>query len=434
MVGSGRYKPGHGLSRRGFLSLTGGLLAATALAACDAPPRQTSVTSTPSLGKQRLAQWYHQYGEAGTKHAVERYAKGFDQASVTVQWTPGDYDKTVADALVTDSGPDIFEAPNGPTIDQIQAGQVLPLDGVLGAAEDDFTLSLIDRMTYRGKLYAVPQVMDMQLLVYRKSLLKKAGVKPPTTFDELVSAAAKLTTKTTQGLFIGNDGGVAALAGPMLWSVGADYLTSDGKPGFGRPEVAAVFAKLHDLFRSDSLLLGSPTDWADPSAFIREQTAMQWTGLWTFPELQSAFGDDFGVLPWPRHSASLGNPSVPIEAYGAAISAKSKHPQTAKDYLTWLWVDQTDKQLDFAQSYGFHIPARGSLSQQAEKLKSGAAAEAVKLVQQYGKAQTPLLWTPASAAALNTALTKIITGGADAVTQLKVARGAVVTELKRVVK
>jgi multiple sugar transport system substrate-binding protein len=434
MVGSGRYKPGHGLSRRGFLSLAGGLLAAAALAACDSTPRRTNATSTPSPGKQRLAQWYHQYGEAGTKQAVERYAKGFARASVTVQWTPGDYAKTVADALVTDSGPDIFEAPNGPTIDQIQAGQVLALDGVLGAAQDDFTLSLLDRMTYKGKLYAVPQVMDMQLLVYRKSLLKKAGIKPPTTFGELVSTAAKLTTKTTKGLFIGNDGGVAALAGPMLWSVGADYLTSDGRPGFDNPEVAAAFGKLHDLFRSGSLLLGSPTDWADPAAFTRGRTAMQWTGLWTFPELQSALGDDFGVLPWPRHSASLGNPSVPIGAYGAAISAKSKHPQAAKDYLTWLWVDQTDKQLDFAQSYGFHIPARGSLSVQAEKLKSGAAADAVKLVHQYGKAQTPLLWTPASGAALDAALTKIITDGADAGTQLKIAKGAVVAELKRVVK
>jgi multiple sugar transport system substrate-binding protein len=71
---------------------------------------------------------------------------------------------------------------------------------------------------------------------------------------------------------------------------------------------------------------------------------------------------------------------------------------------------------------------------QAEKLKSGAAADAVKLVHQYGKAQTPLLWTPASGAALDAALTKIITDGADAGTQLKIAKGAVVAELKRVVK
>jgi multiple sugar transport system substrate-binding protein len=434
MVRSDRFITDRGLSRREFLTLTGGLLAAAGLASCDSKTRSGNPTSTLSPGKQTLAQWYHQYGEAGTKQAVERYAKGYDQAGVTVQWTPGDYDAAVAAALVTDSGPDVFEAPNGPTIDQIQSGQVLPLDGVLGAAEDDFTLSLIDRMTYEGKLYAVPQVMDMQLLVYRKSLLTKAGVKPPTTFGELVSAAAKLTTKSTKGLFIGNDGGVATLAGPMLWSMGADYLSSDGKPGFDSPEVAAAFGKLHELFRSGSLLLGSPTDWADPSAFTRGRTAMQWTGLWTFPELQSALGDDFGVLPWPRHSASVGNPSVPIGAYGAAISAKSKHPEAAKAYLTWLWVDQTDKQLDFAQSYGFHIPARGSLSQQAEKLKSGAAAVAVKLVQQYGKAQTPLLWTPASGAALDDALTKIITGGADAATQLKIAKGAVVAELNRVVK
>jgi multiple sugar transport system substrate-binding protein len=49
-----------------------------------------------------------------------------------VQWTAGDYDKKVAAALLRSSGPDVFEAGNGPSIDQIQSGQVVSLDGVLG--------------------------------------------------------------------------------------------------------------------------------------------------------------------------------------------------------------------------------------------------------------------------------------------------------------
>ena len=57
----------------------------------------------------------------------------------------------------------------------IQANQVVDMTGILGDAESDFTRSLIQRMTYKGKLYAVPQVTDMQLLVYRKSLLRPRG-------------------------------------------------------------------------------------------------------------------------------------------------------------------------------------------------------------------------------------------------------------------
>ncbi len=95
-----------------------------------------------------------------------------------MQWTPGDYDKKVAAGLLTSSGPDIFEAGNGPSIDQIQSGQVVPLDGVLGDAASDFNPSLIKRMTYQGKLYGVPQVIDTQLLVYRKSMWLAVKLEP----------------------------------------------------------------------------------------------------------------------------------------------------------------------------------------------------------------------------------------------------------------
>jgi len=116
-------------------------------------------------GKPTLNQWYHQYGEEGTKAAVEKYAAAYPAATVKVGWFPGDYDSKIASALLTAGAPDVFEAGNGPSIDAIQGGQVLALDEVLGAAKSDFTPSLIERMTYKGKLYGIPQVIDMQLLV-----------------------------------------------------------------------------------------------------------------------------------------------------------------------------------------------------------------------------------------------------------------------------
>ncbi len=456
------------LTRRSFFAASAGALAAGVLAACGsnngrsnpgstvstsvagpstsvgssaAPAASTVAGSSPSaassgasIGNASLSQWYHQYGETGTQQAVEKYAAGYASAKVKVEWVPGDYDTKVASSLLTNAGPDVFEAGNGPNIDQIQGGQVVALDGVLGDAASDFTQSLIQRMTYKGKLYGVPQVIDMQLLVYRKSLLSKAGVTPPTTFDELVAAAKKLTNSDVKGLFLGNDGGVGVMGGPALWSVGADYLTADNKFGFGDPTVAKAMTGLHDLFTSGSLLLGAPTDWSDPSAIAQGLTAMQWTGLWTFPVLQKELGDDFGVLPWPKFSAAVGAPSVPIGAYGSAVSAKSKDPDAAKAYVKWLWVDQTADQLDFAQSYGFHIPARQSLAAKAAKLKSGVAADAVTITQKYGKAQTPLLWTSASGTAYTDALSNIIKNGANATSELAKVEKTVTAELARVLK
>ena len=115
----------------------------------------------------------------------------------------------------------MFEYGNGPTIDMIHGKQVVDLTDVLGDAKSDFTPALLERMTYQGKLYAVPQVIDMQLLVYRKSLLEKAGVQPPQTIDELLAAAKTLTTGNVKGLFLGNDGGVGVLGGPCCGRPGS---------------------------------------------------------------------------------------------------------------------------------------------------------------------------------------------------------------------
>ena len=73
----------------------------------------------------------------------------------------------------------MFEFGNGPTIDMIKGGQVVDLTDLFGDAKGDFNPASLDRMTYEGKIYAIPQVIDMQLLVYRKSMLDKAGVSRP---------------------------------------------------------------------------------------------------------------------------------------------------------------------------------------------------------------------------------------------------------------
>jgi hypothetical protein len=138
--------------------------------------------------------------------------------------------------------------------------------------------------------------------LYRKSILDKAGVQPPTTIDELIAASKALNTKDQKGLFIGNDAGVTpsfggSLPGPILWTVGNDYLTADNKPGFTTPEVKQSFEKTRELFLSKTILLGAPTDWWDPSSFTqgaRRHAVVRNVGrqqsAWT-PKMNNAYAD-----------------------------------------------------------------------------------------------------------------------------------------------
>lgn len=181
-----------------------------------------------------IAQWYHQYGEAGTQQAVTRYAKEYTAANVKVQWTPGDYTSKLNSGLLSSSGPDVLES--GVNIDAVKSGQIVALDDIIGDTKSDYTDADIKSCSVDGKIYGVKIVDDMGVLYYRKSILSKAGVAAPTTMDELIAASKELTTAKQKGLFIGNDAGVTpsygggALLGQILWSVGKDFLTPDNKP------------------------------------------------------------------------------------------------------------------------------------------------------------------------------------------------------------
>ncbi len=427
---------GSSLTRRSLFALGGAAAVTGVLAACGSntgrEPAATGGGATGGGGSGvTLNQWYHQYGEAGTQQAVEKYAAAYKDATVKVSWKPGDYDQSTAASLLTDAGPDVFEYGNGPTIDMIKGKQVVDLTDLLGDGKDDFNPSILKRMTYEGKTYAIPQVVDMQLLVYRKSMLDKAGVTPPQTIDELIAAAKKLTQGNVKGLFLGNDGGAGLMGGPMLWSAGLDYLTEDNKFGFDDPRAGQALGKLREMWDAKVLLLGAPKDWFDASALTAGLTAMQFTGLWTFPDIKKGLGDDFGVMAWPALDGS-GKASVPVGAYGSCVSAKSKNVEAAKKFVKYLWVDQTADQLDFATAYGFHIPARTSLIAQATTLKDGQAAEAAKLATDVGHAQSPILWTPKCNTAFGDAMNRIVKEGADPMGEIAKVKAVAEPELKRV--
>ena len=149
-----------------------------------------------------------------------------------MQWNPGDYDSKLATSLLSGGGPDVFEATL--QISAVRAGQLVPLDDVIAPAKDDFTSTILAAHTVDGKVYGIPQAVDMQMLFYRKSFFAKAGLTPPSTVDELIDTAQRLTTDRVKGLFVGNDGGGGVLAGPALWSAGLDYVTPEHQVGFRR--------------------------------------------------------------------------------------------------------------------------------------------------------------------------------------------------------
>jgi multiple sugar transport system substrate-binding protein len=388
--------------------------------------------------KIRLSQWYHQYGEAGTEDAAKRYAEAYTTENPNVEvemvWVPGDYGGTALPAaLLTDEGPDVYESSLSYAL--VQAGQVAPIDELFtDEIKADFNPPDLAANTVEGKIYGIKMIDDMGLLYYRKSMLSDAGVNPPTTMDELIAAVKTLDNGRVKGLFTGNDGGISALRDIAPWSAGSDFIdTTNNKIIFNNDRTVLAYQKVKELNDTGGLLIGSPTDWWDPSAFTDGLAAMQWTGLWAMPGITAGVGDDFGVVPWPALDAS-GTPATFWGGWSEFVNPRGENKQVeeAKKFINWLWIQKTDFQQDWSLSYGFHVPPRISAAASAEPLKTGPASEAVGFLSQYGKIQPPQ-FTAAMGTILTDSLTNIVKNGADAATEVASAADKCQAELDKVV-
>jgi multiple sugar transport system substrate-binding protein len=120
-------------------------------------------------------------------------------------------------------------------------------DGMLKAA--------VDSATYFNKLYGLPYTSDGGLLYYRKDLLDKYGLKPPTTFDEMKAACDKITAgekDSKLGCFAGQYNkyeGLTVNFDEAVHGAGGVIVGDDGKPNVATPEATMGLQTLTDWFK-----------------------------------------------------------------------------------------------------------------------------------------------------------------------------------------
>jgi len=421
-------------TRRRFLQSTGAMaLGGSLLAACAGTGGGGSTASSGGNSSlPTIQQWYHQYGEVGTHEAVLKYAKEYTKANVKVSWVPGtgnEYPDKVRAALLGSGAPDVFELP-GPTLELVKAGALEPLDDIIADAKSDFNPVGLKPLTVNGKIYAIKMINDLSFVYYRKSLFQKANLQVPTTVDELIAAAKKLSSGSVKGLYIGPDGGADAWHQIMGWSSGGDFLSADNKIVFNTDRMAAAYLKIYELNKSGGVLPDAPTFWWDPSAFTQGSCAMQWCGLWAMPGITKALGDDWGIFPFPALDAK-GTPAASFGGWAEMVWAKGKNVDAAKEYVKWLWITNAEVQKDWNVGYGFHVPPRTSTAAATDKLKTGAAAQAVQILDKYGKA-TPPAWDGTMDNTLLDAVSKIAKNGGNAKAILDAAADKCNTELQKI--
>jgi len=184
--------PSAQLSRRSLLFAAGGAAAALALAGCT-PSRSSS---------KQLKFWNMPWGGTQFAPTDKKITEGYSPSGSlpgviyqSIAWA--NFTETFSSAIASGTGPAVSSGSGTQAFQFAAQGKIAYADDLLDAWKDnglfdDFLPGLIDTMKTPQGYAAVPYNLDMRVLWYRKELLEKAGVQPPTDWQSYLDVCAAL--------------------------------------------------------------------------------------------------------------------------------------------------------------------------------------------------------------------------------------------------
>ena len=228
-----------------------------------------------------------------------------------------------------------------------RAGWLLDLTPFVPAAELGAHFpSAVEAATYRGRLRAIPWIMNVGLLYYRAVLLARYGLAPPATWDELVRQVGRIRAgernprldgflwqgKQYEGLVVN------VLEG--LWANGTDLIGPDGTlfPDPARAE--EVLAFLRGLIVS-----GVSPPWTTAADEELSRRAFgdghavflrNWPyAMDLFEAAGSAVRGTVGIAPLPRHARGARGAGSTGGAH-LGVHWRTRHPEAAVRLVRFL--------------------------------------------------------------------------------------------------
>jgi multiple sugar transport system substrate-binding protein len=242
---------------RVFVGLAVAALAASGLAACG--------TANAGTGPVTLSFYLYPDNSGATQAAIKNCdAQSHGKYVISYQELPsasdGQRQQLVRRLAAHDSTIDIMGLDVTWEAEFAQAGWAVPWTGANKAKAEDGTLApALNTAIWKGKLYAVPDNSNTQLLWYRSDLVKK----PPATWAQMIADAEQLA-KEGKPHYIEIQGaqyeGATVWFNTMVQSAGGTILNPDAtKVTLGAPAVKAM-SIMHELATSSA---------ADPSLDVQ---------------------------------------------------------------------------------------------------------------------------------------------------------------------
>ena len=225
-------------------------------------------------------------------------------------------------------------------------GWLLPLEKLgAGYDVDDLIPPIRAGLTVNGKLYAAPFYGESSMIMYRKDLFEKAGLKMPAapTWDFIADAAKKLTNRPTEtyGICLRGKPGWGenmALLTAMANSFGARWFDEKWKPEFDGPEWKKTLTFYVDLMKAAGPPGASTNGFNENLALFNAGKCGMWIDATVAASFvsnpqESRVADKVGFALAP--TAGLGKGANWLWAWTLAVPAGSKKADAAEKFISW---------------------------------------------------------------------------------------------------
>jgi multiple sugar transport system substrate-binding protein len=236
--------------------------------------------------------------------------------------------------------------------------------------------------TVNGKIYGVPSFAFVNWMYYRADWFKEAGLTAPKTFDDMQTAAIKLTdpSKNRFGFGMRGAGGGEGALIEVIRSFGSPIVDDKGQPAMDKQKATDAVRWYTELFTKHKVVPPSVTNDSFQqimTGFTTGQTAMLWHHTGSLIDVSTALGADsgkFGTLTRPA------GPATHIADVSYSYNGMSDPKNVEAD---WAWLDfwaQPETQITFLESTGY-FPSSTKVAEDARVQKNpyyGAAIETLK--------------------------------------------------------
>jgi len=296
-------------------------------------------------------------GDAETQFVTDTANAWAEETGNKVEVIPAqDIAQQLSQGFAGGNPPDVFYVDAGRFADLAKAGSLEPYADQI-ADNDDFYESLRQTFTYEGTQYCVPKDFSTLALQIRTDAWEAAGLTEddvPTTWEELASAAERLTTGKRAGLVIGDTrdriGAFMVQAGGWILSEDGTEVTADS------PENLEALQYVKEQLAAGSFQYPSQVDagWGG-EAFGTGKAAMTIEGNWIRGAMTNDYPDvDYTVHELPEGPAGQGT-LLFTQCYG--VAAQSEFKEQAVSLVEAL--TSVDAQLAAAEAFGV-MPSRQS--------------------------------------------------------------------------